>query len=312
LSQPAWGTGPSLEPDRKRTPVAEIFEETFRLYRQNFPLMVGVMAVFQIPVVLLSIPFQIWQLDWSRRYGPGFPSEPGDSEAALASIQDFALVALAAWAFVLVAFVLGTFGAAAMSYIVGRDRSGDRPPAREVFLALRRLAGAILGYVALLVVGGFLLLVGTFIVLVVLAMFVFLGLGSEGGAGALLFVTIVGAVTILVLWIALGIRLSLAVPALVLERQRPMAALRRSWDLVRGSTWRTFGILLLATLVVGVISGLVSIIFVPGVMEGILSGSLTSLLLVAIGSGVVQILLAPIIPILMTVLYLDYVRRSTA
>jgi hypothetical protein len=292
--------------------VAEIFEETFRLYRQNFPLMVGVMAVFQIPIVLLSVPFQIWQVEWSRRYGPGFPSEPGDAEVALASIQDFAVVALAAWAFVLVAFVLGTFGGAATSYIVGRARNGDPPPAREVFLALRRLAGPILGYVALLVVGGFLLLVGTVIALVLLATFVFLGLGSEGGTGALLFVTIVGTVAIVILWIALGIRLSLAIPALVLERQRSMDALRRSWDLVRGSTWRTFGILFLATLVVGVVSGIVSVMFLPGVMEGILSGSLTSLLLVALGSGALQVLLAPIIPILMTVLFLDYARRASA
>jgi membrane-anchored glycerophosphoryl diester phosphodiesterase (GDPDase) len=121
-----------------------------------------------------------------------------------------------------------------------------------------------------------------------------------------------GGVAIAILLIVLGIRLTLAVPALVLERQRPLDALRRSWNLVRGSTWRTFGILFLATLVVGVISGLVSVMFLPGVMEGILTGSLTSLLLVTLGSGVVQVLLGPIVPILLTVLYFDYARRATA
>jgi hypothetical protein len=316
VSQPAWGAGPSPEPDRRRTPVADIFEETFRLYRQNFPLMVGVTAVFQIPIVLLSVPFQIWQLEWSRnRYGAGFPFGPGEltpPPPSLQELRELALIAVAGWAFVLVVFVLGTFGAAAMSYIVGRARNGDPPPAREVFLALRRLAGPILGYVALLVVGGFLLLVGTVITLALVATIVFLGIGREGGSGALLFILIVGIVAIVVLWIALGIRLSLALPALVLERQRPMDALRRSWNLVRGSTWRTFGILFLASLVVGVIGGLVSVIFLPGVMEGLLTGSLVSVLLVTLGSGVVQVLLGPILPILLAVVYFDYVGRATA
>jgi hypothetical protein len=312
LSQPAWGTGPSLEPDRRRTPVADLFEDTFRLYRQNFPLMLGVMAVFQIPIVLLSLPFQVWQLEWSFRSNPQFPFDPGAAAPPLPPLQEIAVIAVAAWAFVLVAFILGTFGFAAISYIVGRVRDGDRPPAREVFLALRRLAGPILGYVALLVVGGFLLLVGTIVALILLMMFVFLAFGSEGGTGALLFLSIVGVVAMLVLWTALAIRLSLAIPALVLERQRPMDALRRSWGLVRGSTWRTFGILFLATLVVSVISGLVSVIFLPGVVQGIMSGSLTSLLLVTLGSGLVQILLGPLLPILITVVYFDYARRATA
>jgi hypothetical protein len=310
VSQPAWGIAP--EPERTRMPVAEIFEETFRLYRQNFPLMVGVMAVFQILIVVLSVPFQIWQVEWSRRYGTGFPFDPAGAEAALPPLREIALVTGAFWAFILAAFVLGTFGGAAMSYIVGRVRNGDPPPAREVFLALRRLAGSILGYVAVLVVGGVLLFIGLAITVGLLAVFVFLAIGRTGGTGAVVFVSLVGGVAIAILLIVLGIRLSLAVPALVLERLRPIDALRRSWNLVRGSTWRTFGILFLATLVVGLISGLVSVIFVPGVMEGILTGSLTSLLLVTLGSGIVQVLLGPIVPILLTVLYFDYVRRATA
>jgi hypothetical protein len=312
VNQPAWGRPPSPEPERRRTPVAEIFEETFRLYRQHFPLMVGVMAVFQIPIVLLSLPFQIWQLDWSRRYGAGFPMDPASAEAALPPLREIALVVLGTWAFVLAAFVLGTFGGAAMSYIVGRVRNGDPPPAREVFLALQRLAGSILGYVAVLVVGGLVLFTGMIIALALLATVVFLGIGGNGGAGLLVLFMLVGIVAIGILLIVLGIRLSLAVPALVLERLRPLDALRRSWDLVRGSTWRTFGILFLATLVVGVIGGVVSVIFLPGVMEGLLSGSLSSILLVALGSGIVQVLLGPVIPVLLTVLYFDYVRRATA
>jgi hypothetical protein len=45
---------------------------------------------------------------------------------------------------------------------------------------------------------------------------------------------------------------SLAIPAVVLERQGPAKALGRSWRLVRGSWWRVFGIALLAALIVGI------------------------------------------------------------
>ncbi|MDQ6794392.1 MAG: hypothetical protein M3067_06175 [Chloroflexota bacterium] len=77
----------------------------------------------------------------------------------------------------------------------------------------------------------------------------------------------------------------------------------------RGSTWRTFGILLLAGLVVALIGGLVSPIFDPGVMQGVLSWSPWAYLLVTVVGGIVQIVLGPLIPALMTVLYFDYAAR---
>jgi hypothetical protein len=48
---------------------------------------------------------------------------------------------------------------------------------------------------------------------------------------------------------------------------------------------------------------------VAPLVEGLFSGSITSHLLAALLGGVVQVFLGPILPTLMTVLYLDYARR---
>src|SRR5204862_2084055 len=64
-------------------------------------------------------------------------------------------------------------------------------------------------------------------------------LGVFAGAFALL----IGALFVAVRW-------SVAVPALLLERRGPLAALGRSWSLVKGFWWKAFGTLLVASLLV--------------------------------------------------------------
>ena len=67
---------------------------------------------------------------------------------------------------------------------------------------------------------------------------------------AAIVVGALGGIASICLTIWLSVMLSLATPAVVLERQGPASALVRSWRLVRRSFWRVFGILLLATIIV--------------------------------------------------------------
>jgi hypothetical protein len=69
-------------------------------------------------------------------------------------------------------------------------------------------------------------------------------------------------------------RFSVSVPALVVEGKRGRAALSRSWNLVRGQSWPVFGTLIVAGLIAGVVSSLLSLPFadswfVRGLMAGI-------------------------------------------
>ena len=53
----------------------------------------------------------------------------------------------------------------------------------------------------------------------------------------------------------------LSEPVVVLEAAGPVTAMRRSWQLVQGNWWRTFGIYLLATVVIFVISAIIEVPF---------------------------------------------------
>lgn len=84
-------------------------------------------------------------------------------------------------------------------------------------------------------------------------------LASDSGAGiALTVLGLIGAVVV-TLW--LMIRLSLASPTLMLEKQGIVKAMSRSAKLVRGSWWRVFGIQLLATIIANVVASIIVIPF---------------------------------------------------
>jgi len=294
VSGGSWQTGPELKPRRPRTPIADLFEETFRLYRRNFGPMLLVTAVFLGPVVLASLPLTFWQAQWSRQF-----STPASAAAAMDEVGPFIGLSLA---ISLLALVLGTFAGAGITYVAGRARSGDRPSVGEVFRALRRLTPPIAGYIGLFV-AGWLAMSLAVVVLVVISVLI-AGVSQKIGVAIAAIVLLGLALTIAV--VAVLVRLALSLPALVLEQQRPMNALRRSWRLVAGSMWRTIGILLLVGLVIGIAGLVVSPVYIPGVMEGFLEGSPGSYIVVAIIGGAIQIALGPILPTLLTVLFFDY------
>jgi hypothetical protein len=55
------------------------------------------------------------------------------------------------------------------------------------------------------------------------------------------------------------VRLAVSSPALVIEGLGPIAALGRSWRLVRGSWWRVLGILLLSAIITNLLTSIISV-----------------------------------------------------
>ncbi|GGB38389.1 hypothetical protein GCM10011492_31420 [Flexivirga endophytica] len=119
----------------------------------------------------------------------------------------------------------------------------------------------------------------------------------------------------LVAFIWAAIKVSLASPAIVLERVGPVAALRRSWSLSSGQWWRIFGITLLAQLIVGTISNIVQL---PGAAVLVASAgdagtpSVGAVLAVELVSVVVSALTAPFTAGVTALLYLDQRIRKEA
>ncbi|WP_237555466.1 MULTISPECIES: hypothetical protein [unclassified Streptomyces] len=82
--------------------------------------------------------------------------------------------------------------------------------------------------------------------------------GSENGGAALGSLGLLGG-SIVAIW--LWGQWSLAAPALMLEKQSAVAALKRSAKLVGGTWWRVLGIQILGLLIAGVLSAVITIPF---------------------------------------------------
>jgi hypothetical protein len=99
----------------------------------------------------------------------------------------------------------------------------------------------------------------------------FITLDSGSGSGVAIAVGIVGVLATAPLAIWLWVKFSLAPAAAVFEGQRPIAALRRSSQLVRGDWWRIFGISLLAILMAAVASYIIQLPFsILGMFPGMI------------------------------------------
>ncbi len=94
-------------------------------------------------------------------------------------------------------------------------------------------------------------------------------LGDEDGVLPLMWFGFLGTLLVTPVAIWLWVRFSLAPTVVVFENQRPVAALRRSAQLVRGSWWRVFGVGLLAYAMASMIGYMIQM---PFQMVGMLPG----------------------------------------
>ena len=137
------------------------------------------------------------------------------------------------------------------------------------------------------------------------------GLGRAGGVVAasliVLLVVLLGLFALLVPGIWLAVALALTTPALVLERLAPVAAMRRSFALVRGQWWRTAAVVGLG-IVLAV--GIVLIVVVPATALALATDGLGARVAIsAIADTIGSAVLLPFVIGLMTLLYLD--RRDS-
>ncbi|HEX4656595.1 MAG TPA: hypothetical protein VH307_04355, partial [Streptosporangiaceae bacterium] len=136
---------------------------------------------------------------------------------------------------------------------------------------------------------------------------------------AAIVVGALGGIASICLTIWFSVMLSLATPAVVLERQGPARALARSWRLVRRSFWRVLGILLLAAIIVAFAGFVLQVPF--AIVEALAGGaggifgltathSLAAVIIGAVGSIVAGAVTRPISAGVTVLLYLDMRMRK--
>ncbi|MGY6499100.1 MAG: hypothetical protein ACXIUP_12835, partial [Microcella sp.] len=110
---------------------------------------------------------------------------------------------------------------------------------------------------------------------------------------------VLGGLGLAVLGIWLWIKLALVPAAIMIERLTLGAAIGRAWRLIRGSFWRTLGILLLFTVIVQVAASVVSAPFsIAATFGGALvnpAGDELSGLIVLIGANLLSIAVTVIV-----------------
>jgi glycerophosphoryl diester phosphodiesterase family protein len=141
-----------------------------------------------------------------------------------------------------------------------------------------------------------------------------LGRGLHLVAAGIL-VGVLGVFTATVFAAIIGIRWSLAIPVVMLERRGPLASLGRSWQLVRGSAWRVFGITALAQIIIGCVSGMIRMPFSIASGGSLFLAPVThptgaSELVSVLGSVIAAAITTPLLAGVVVLLYADLRMRK--
>jgi hypothetical protein len=199
-----------------------------------------------------------------------------------------------------------------LAAIVGQGALGRPMSAGEAWRSTRAVFWRLLGATTLI----FFIMIGIGLVGVLPG--ILIAIAGAHAIGVLL--AFVGGLAAGILDIYLWLSLSFTAPVLMLEKLSILAAMSRSRLLVRGSWWRVFGIIVLATIIAQVIAGIIGTPFAiaGGGIGGVFSGHpqdqfrFTPLLLTGIGGLIGATLARPFSAGVIALLYLDRRMRAEA
>ena len=312
--QPGWGAPGGWQPQPQAPKpgviplrplgVGEILDGAVSTARAHWRTVLAIALPIAIVIQLLSsIALHTWLSDSSGFSALENNPNPTDEELrdAFGDLLGFGSVTG-------IATLLGNVLATAMlTIVVSRAVLGRGVTVGEAWHDSRGRLLRLLGLV---------LLVPLISVVALLVPVLLLGLGGSPLLAALGFI---GGV-VLAVW--LWTQFSLAAPALMLERQGSLAAMRRSWKLVTGSWWRVFGIQLLILVLLTIVSGIIEFPttlvaeVVAGGGSGFLEGGLTEmswsyLAISGVGAVIASGITLPISAGVTALLYIDQrIRRE--
>jgi hypothetical protein len=306
-AQPGWGPPPGWQPDVKPGIVplrplglGELLDGAIQAMRANPRVMLGLSAI----IVTLSQVVQV--------VGLAILTRPLSSLEANQELSDAALIGVVAGGGatlligLVLSFVVQVILTGILTVVVSRAVLGQTITAGDAWNAVRPRLWPLFGLtllVALIIVAA--VLVGGVPALII---------GIAGGPGWLIaVVAVLGILAGFVAAIWLYVSLALSSPALVLEKQPVVGAMRRSRLLVKNAWWRTFGILLLTAILVAVISAAVSFPFVAlsAFFGGTTGTSLPALVLNGLAGVVAGVITFPFAAGVTVLLYVDRrIRRE--
>lgn len=226
--------------------LGELYDGAFQAIRRNPRTMLGAAAAVITVLALVDVVLQLALAGSLTAFFDESASPNPDLDVLLGALGGLGVYGLVTTLLQLLGVSLIT---GMLILVVSRAVLGQRMSLGELWTAVRP---RLLALVVVNVVVG-LICVAAFVLPVALGA---LGLFVADWVGALL--VLLGLLVGFALAIYLGVRLSMAIPVLVLEEASIGTALGRTWGLVRGSFWRVAGILALTGLVSGVTALIIS------------------------------------------------------
>jgi len=261
-----------------------LLDQTFELYRENFLLFAGITGVVYVPLALLQVALVPQSFT-------GFPLPPGPEDMPTPPPE---LGGVLLYGFI--AMLLGIFVPGVVTKAIA-DRYLNQPAS----------IGASYGYIF----RRFFPYLWTWIVVVFVVSVIVIGfsllLGLLSAAVPLAAPLLIALAGILIVWVML--RCSLVGQVFVVEQLAGMRAVNRSWQLAGGYAFRIFVAFVLLYILILVLS--VALSMGLGTVAAISQAS-PMRFLVGFMQGVLQMLLAPIPLILLTLLYFDLRVRKEA
>jgi hypothetical protein len=284
--------------------VGEILDGAISYIRRDPKTVLGISAVISLVIAVVQFA-ALAATSRSLNLATGSASFADALASGLGSVSASAVQSLVAW-------VLGVVATGLLTVVMGQAVLGRRVTASQAWDRTRARFWPLLGLTLLVsVVEGVLVVVGLGVA--VLAGWALTS--ASTGLGVTVGILLGIAAVALVVWVS--IRLLLAPVALMLESAGVVTSMRRSWTLVQGAWWRTFGIYVLGSILAAIVSSVLAIPF--SLVGALLSlGSIQSgtlpigyTLSVSLATLVSSIVVIPFTSGIVSLLYIDRrIRRE--
>jgi Membrane domain of glycerophosphoryl diester phosphodiesterase len=291
--------------------VGEILDGSLATLRRHWRAIVGV--TFAVALVTQGIGIVVQGLFVDDTRIKNLQDDPNPSAHDILHAFSGAYAGLGLTVLVV---VLGMLVATAMlTMVAGRAVLGHTVTAAEAWRDAKPRLPQLLGLTLLLMV----IYIGVLAVGVLPGILVALAGGETGGAALASLGGLGGMAVVIWLWI----QWCLAPPALMLEKQGIVAAMKRSAKLVQGSWWRALGVQLLAVVLVYFATSIIELPFtllgaaisgdsVSTFFDGDAGLSWTYLIVTGIGAVIASTVLLPISAGVTSLLYMDQrIRRES-
>ena len=279
--------------------LGEILDGSFATIRRNPKATLGIAAIIMTISVIISVAVTRNLVNVSS---PGQNLTSQQAGHLLSQIFADALPVVGVT--VLLTIIVQAVLAGLLAPVIAREASGQRISAGDAWRAAApRLPSVLLATLLVLLAG-----LGP---LLVLGLILLIGFAASASPVIIVAMGVPGFLVAVVLSIWFSTMFSLVTPVVVLEHERPGAALARSWRLVRRSFWRVFGILLLAGIIVAVAGSILQLPFLfLSTLFGGSAGFTAGTVIAAIGTIAAGTVTRPISAAVTVLLYVDMRMRK--